>query len=406
MRIHSAPPAIRPYAPVARPTRLEALHRAKPQPIDTPTTGNAISFTVDWEQTRPVVHEMLRSATRVIRLSMYAMGGESGMEVARILAEKHKQGVAVEVVVDPFLGKGIELVEGMMAETYNYLKDNGVPVRLYPIERLRTREHWMSNYQPVNHVKALVIDDREVMIGGMNFIDSEIDNHDVMLRIKGPAAVTVAEELAGDWTLTGGIPAPVGPPVNGGGTSAVRVTETDRLTHETLERILDNVAKAQQQINVSALFLSDKRLVDALIDARERGVRVRVILDDFAQSTKYVPITRHMPRGMVNLAFLRRMQKAGIELRWHHAKDPQTQPGLHMKLMTFDGKTTVVGSTNFDHLALHVNRELSVEVLDSDLTGRIDAMFNRDWSQSTEPIHLSWGQRIFGWLMRLFYRQV
>jgi len=53
--------------------------------------------------------------------------------------------------------------------------------------------------QTISHHKYIVVDDREVMVGGMNIGTLFRRYHDLMVYLQGPAAATLGRQFDNDW---------------------------------------------------------------------------------------------------------------------------------------------------------------------------------------------------------------
>jgi len=84
------------------------------------------------------------------------------------------------------------------------------------------------------------------------------------------------------------------------------------------------------------------RAVDALIAASDRGVDVRVMLDETIDD---------------NAVAVARFVDAGIDARFDGSSDK-----LHVKMLIADGTTALVGSTNWSSSAIEINRECNLRV--------------------------------------------
>src|SRR5690606_19696249 len=100
---------------------------------------------------------------------------------------------------------------------------------------------------------------------------------------------------------------------------------------------------ARQEITVSmAYFLPIGRVLRALIKARRRGVRVRVIVPGQSDVRLVQWATRH---------FYGALLRRGIEI--YERRDCM----LHSKAMVIDGMWSVIGSCNLDARSLRINLE-------------------------------------------------
>lgn len=113
-------------------------------------------------------------------------------------------------------------------------------------------------------------------------------------------------------------------------------------------QITDQIAKAEHSILVQAYGFSSKDIADALIAAKNRGIKVRVILDKSQRTQKY--------------SLLHYIVDAGIPV-WIDMK-----PAIaHNKVMIIDGKEVITGSFNFTDAAQKRNAENIVFISDTKL---------------------------------------
>ena len=134
----------------------------------------------------------------------------------------------------------------------------------------------------------------------------------------------------------------------------------------------DALAAASETVDVllSSLDLEENPLVDELVRARERGVRVRVLLD---QSDWEEDIT------IRNRPAVDALQAAGIDARFD---DPAVT--THAKLVIVDRVSVVVGSTNWNRYALFEHRQAGVRIDDERVGEAFAAFFERQWIASGE----------------------
>ncbi len=134
------------------------------------------------------------------------------------------------------------------------------------------------------------------------------------------------------------------------------------------EAVAADFAAATESIELllSTAELDENPLWEPLLDAHERGVSVRVILDesDWASS-----ITER------NRAFLERLRDRGIEARYD---DPAVT--THAKLAIVDRTIVVVGSTNWNRYAFTDQQQANVRIVDDRVGGAFGAWFDHLWA--------------------------
>lgn len=100
------------------------------------------------------------------------------------------------------------------------------------------------------------------------------------------------------------------------------------------------VKLAKTSIDGAFYDIGDEGAVDALIDAKERGVKIRLVTDTDNMAEKDDP---SKPRAVIG-----KLKRAGIAI-----VDDQRSGIMHHKFMIVDGKTTWMGSTNLTTTSLY-----------------------------------------------------
>ncbi|WP_051195709.1 phospholipase D-like domain-containing protein [Meiothermus rufus] len=115
------------------------------------------------------------------------------------------------------------------------------------------------------------------------------------------------------------------------------------------EALLERLRQARREVWVAAFVLTDATVVEALVAAHRRGVRVRVLLES---------------RNLQNSAHAA-LTQAGLEVR--RDGNPYT---MHHKVMVLDGEWVVTGSYNFTTSAYRRNNENLLILRDAALAQR------------------------------------
>lgn len=135
--------------------------------------------------------------------------------------------------------------------------------------------------------------------------------------------------------------------------------------------VLDELSGARCTIDLTIYMLTDDTVFDALISARERGVRVRVILDQH-------------PFGMFGdqQEARDRLEDAGIEVQWGLSRFQFT----HAKFIVVDERVALVMNQNLTYSAFNGNREFGVVTTDQAIVAQALAIFENDWSGDGERV--------------------
>ena len=132
-----------------------------------------------------------------------------------------------------------------------------------------------------------------------------------------------------------------------------------------LDAVIETVENARETIDLEAFHFSNKRLAKALVRAKDRGVRVRVVLDKENRGKA------NSKAGLVS--------NAGIPVRIDAR--PRT---AHNKVILIDHKTVVTGSLNFNGHADRENAENTLILTSGKLTELYRRDFEKHWGHSDD----------------------
>lgn len=133
---------------------------------------------------------------------------------------------------------------------------------------------------------------------------------------------------------------------------------------EYYRRVLEGIENAEESIYVMMfLMLYDpddsfdwaNDLIRALVEAKERGVEVHVVLEDGVDN---------------NRAAYEYLKKNGVDVCFD---SPSTT--LHAKVVIIDGKLVFIGSHNWSESALHWNHEVSIMLVSQEIAAELVRYF-------------------------------
>jgi phosphatidylserine/phosphatidylglycerophosphate/cardiolipin synthase-like enzyme len=140
------------------------------------------------------------------------------------------------------------------------------------------------------------------------------------------------------------------------------------------ERICEFIDSARHRLFVQNERFQDTVIVERLVRAAQRGVKVDVMARP--------PHTLKRDKLVEGVGGLRIMDDVGIKVhKLKHLK-------LHGKVLLADGAAAIVGSINFAAGSLDGRRELAIEVHDDDVVERLHKVVQHDWEHS-HPLDLS-----------------
>ena len=130
---------------------------------------------------------------------------------------------------------------------------------------------------------------------------------------------------------------------------------------DCLELIRDEFARARRKVDVCVFTITDDRIRAAMLDAKRRGVAMRVISDN----------DKSMDEG----SDIEPLRRAGIEVRVD-----QTDAHMHHKFAVYDDARLLSGSYNWTRSAANYNQENLIVTSDRAIVERFGSEFERLWS--------------------------
>jgi cardiolipin synthase len=330
--------------------------------------GNQVRPLHNGDQIFPAMLEAIGEAQHSITFETFIYwSGEIGKAFSEALSERARAGVAVKVTID-WVGStkmDPELLESMQAAGVSLHRYR--PLSWYHLGSMNNR----------THRKLLVIDGRIGFTGGVGIADQWSGDgadpehwRDSHYRIEGPVVAQLQAAFNDNWIKT------TGQVLHGshyfpellplGEMDAHMFLASPSGGSESMHLMyLLALAAAETSIDLAAsYFVPDTLLIEALIAARARGVRVRVLLPGPHLDALSVKIASKADWGV--------LLQAGIEI---HVYQPTM---LHTKLLVIDAELVSVGSTNFDMRSIRLNDEASLNVYNREFALHMTAVFEAD----------------------------
>lgn len=139
---------------------------------------------------------------------------------------------------------------------------------------------------------------------------------------------------------------------------------------DLLEKIVSNIDMAQEKIFVEVYIFTEKEMRASLIRAKERGVEVKVILENNPYQAPYLNDTTY-----------EELKNAGIDLVW---SDPLKFSLNHSKLLIVDN-SVYVSTWNFSYSLFKYNRDFMYYSQNSEILQVFESIFLSDFFGETFP---------------------
>jgi len=340
--------------------------------------NNSIEPLVNGDNAYPAMLESIASAQHHIILSSYIFDYDSlGSQFVSALADAHKRGVTVNVLLD---GIGVGYSWHKSDRALNKL---GVKTaRFLPAISLTSIR--FINLR--NHRKILCVDGKVAYMGGMNLSKNNLVKtakhpiDDVHFKVTGPVIDQISNVFIEDWFFATRelIQFPRyqcdTPNTESEQSIIARVVQDgpDEY-HDRIRWTLINASVfAQRSIKIiTPYFIPDQTLMTSLHAAALRGVSVEIIIPEHSNILTV--------DWIMEANFLRIMEH-GIKIYKNN------RPFDHSKIITIDDIWSFIGSSNWDARSLKFNFEANLECFDTSLNAKLTALFNEKKKNSVPVI--------------------
>ncbi len=362
----------------------------------------SISFLIDGENFFPRFRRRLEEAGESVQLRVCIFDNDDVAVGIADLLKRLSGEVKVKVLVDRL---STQTSGGAPPATLpeGFTPPKSMPRYLRRDSRVRVRPFlnpWLSS----DHSKVLLIDRQFAYLGGMNIgREYRYEWHDMMVELEGPIVSALERDfrrawahasVLGDLAYAGSaLSGPLRPEPErrcaGGRCIELRRLYTQTGALQIRKAILQGIRRAGRLVYLENPYLYENAVAAALVEARRRGVDVRVVL----------PLGSDNPGGnSSNYVTANYLLENDVRVYLY--------PGMtHVKAIIVDG-WACLGSANFNHLSLRLNQEVNVATSDPATVEKLGReLFEVDFEKShelREPIPVGWTDHVVEELMNWF----
>lgn len=360
--------------------------------------GNKVTLLQNGPETYQAMYEAIRAATDSINLETYIFNDDViGHHFSDLLLERQSAGVQVNVIYDSIGSMGTP------KSFFDRLREKGIRVLEFnPLNPLASKDSWSLNNR--DHRKQLIVDGSVVFTGGINISETyssvpfgkragrirkrppgeDIRWRDTHIQIEGPVVAEFQKLFMDTWKRQKGEPFPPGnyfPELKTEGDEIVRAigsapTEQDSLIYLTLVSAINH---AEEKIHIAvAYFAPDPQLLQALIDAAQRGVEVILVLPSYTDSQAIFHLGR---------SYYSELLRGGVRIYERRGAL------MHAKTVCIDDVWSTVGSTNLDSRSFLHNDEINAVILGRGFSAQMERVFADDIKESEQILLDNWKRR-------------
>jgi len=353
--------------------KIPALESA--QPVSHRINDGSVATTYTYGEV--LFDDMLAAITgarKRILLETYIIKGDAmGRRFKQALIDAAERGVEVYVVYDQFAN---------LVVRPSFLRFPApVHVLRYPL--ISSWKIFGPRHLGRDHRKILVVDDEVAYVGGYNIGSAYATEwRDTHLRIEGPAVWDLDNAFVDFWNThpkrTTDRLAQM-PPAGWRPEIRAHRNVPRQLMYPIRGMYLEAIDRAHRSISITAAyFIPDRDILDAILEARLRGVTVRIIVPK---------VSNHVVTDWLSRGFYGRLLRAGVEIHRY------TDHMVHAKTATIDGEWTTIGTANIDRLSLLGNYEINLEILDRGLAAGMEKVFADDCAKCEQLSLDEWMRR-------------
>jgi cardiolipin synthase len=376
--------------------------RDSPRPHDAAldfawSTAATIEPWVEGKTFFPRIFADVEAARSSVHILMFGWReGEVGTEMAALLERKLAEGVEVRVIVDAFGSRPY----GAAREMFTGLADAGAQIAVndvLPLDRdglypdSRHFDWRQDEVGRADHRKLYVIDGKVAWTGGAG-IEDHFGNggfHDVMVRVTGDVVRQAQAAFLTSFRGHGGpLPADLAPyfvPAADPGSTPIALAQVIPGGFVAASQaIREQIDGARRRLDVMNPYLTDRDMLERILTAAGRGVRVRLVVSETSNNAQATAALRHRYEDLL---------AAGVEI-WE-------LPGtvVHAKVVVADD-VVCFGTVNLDSWALYRNSEIAMIARSPDAAALFEKrLFEPDIARSRRGEPLSGvGARFESWL--------
>ena len=283
------------------------------------------------------VREFIASAQSSLLIKQFTFTEPSLIEAT---IARHEAGVNVRVMLNAQRSGGDRAND----ETYQQFRAAGIDVQ------------WSSPKFYVTHEKSIVVDGHAAMVATYNLMIKYFTlTRDYGIITYDPEHISqITDVFDADWEHLDFTPE------NDAG-----LLWSNSNSRFQMARFID---RATESLLVQHPKFVDAVILDRLVDAAHRGVKVKVLCGGKHGISEWDILD--------TFSSLRTLRRFGVKVR------KQKNLRVHAKLLVVDGREALVGSMNIDRSAFDLRRELGVIIDEPEIVDRLRRVFKSDWKTS------------------------
>ena len=299
---------------------------------------------------------LIDNAQTSIDIAAYGFDGQD--DIINALRRAKKRGVRIRGVVDDY-GATLYKRTNSVVKEFGFKTDANVPMAQRQFEKEFTRSK-----NALMHNKFVIVDGKYLWTGSTNLTNYCMtlnSNNTVVIVSKDLARVYQNEfdqmhENNKFHTLKEVVENKNNLIINDSNISVYFSPQDKVLTNA----IIPIIKEAREKIYVSMFYLTNYWITNALVEANNRGVEIKIIVDSTLQKE---------PKSQID-----ELEQAGVSIKIENWSGK-----MHQKSMVVDGYITVIASTNWTGASEYSNDENMLIIKNENISQKQEREFFRLW---------------------------
>jgi phosphatidylserine/phosphatidylglycerophosphate/cardiolipin synthase-like enzyme len=283
------------------------------------------------------VREFIESAQKSLLIKQFTFTSED--LIAAVIGRRNA-GVDVRVMLNAARSGGDRAND----ETFERFRAAGIDVQ------------WANPKFYVSHEKSIVVDEEAALVATFNLCEKYFTltrDYGVITHDSRNVA-QIVEVFEADWSHRDWEP-----------TDCHGLSWSNSNSRLHMAQFIDS---ATQRLDVQHPKYVDAVILDRIVEAAHRGVKVHVLCGGRHGISDWDVLD--------TFASLRTLRRFGVKV--HKQKNLR----VHAKLLIVDEERAFVGSMNIDRSAFDLRRELGITIADPAVVARLKTVFDEDWETS------------------------
>ena len=280
--------------------------------------------------------ELIESAQEAIFIQLSSL---DEAQILNLLMKKSKDGVEVRILLDQWQREN--------SSTVRTLKNNNVSVQYYPAQK--------GQYQKVRY---MVVDYATAVFYGDDWTAKGFGSDTLAVKLLGDTAWKITKSFEKDWLYTT--------------TITLKLPDKIDLPEENIifainanvrQQIIRYINSAETEIKIIVEQFSDTDTVNALLEAKARGVDIKLIITPAGAAS--TPNTIKM------------FEDAEIDLHYYYHPEDLA---LRSNFAIFDNKTVIITSSSWTYYSFVINHECSLTIPSPEVVNVMNNLFEQKWN--------------------------